>query len=89
MNGKSSGPSKVMIVRHGENGGHQLQHVGVVRVMLRIGSLKDLGAPHEFSLTAPANAVPASMRVVVFAQSGGQGPVLGAAMGATSTSVTP
>jgi hypothetical protein len=82
-------PTDTTDVRHGENGGHQLQHVGVVRVMQRIGSLKDLGAPHEFSLKAPADAVPANMRVVVFAQSGGQGAVLGAAMGATSTSVTP
>jgi hypothetical protein len=82
-------PTDTTDVRHGENGGKQLQHVGVVRVMQRIGSLKDLGAPREFSLKAPADAVPANMRVVVFAQSGGQGPVLGAAMGATSTSVTP
>jgi hypothetical protein len=82
-------PTDTTDVRHGENGGKQLQHVGVVRVMQRIGSLKDLGAPRQFSLTAPANAVPANMRVVVFAQSGGQGAVLGAAMGAASTSVTP
>ena len=78
-------PTDTTDVRHGENRGHQLQHVGVVRVMQRIGSLKDLGAPREFSLTAPANAVPTNMRVVVFAQNGGQGAVLGA----VSTSVTP
>jgi hypothetical protein len=82
-------PTDTTDVRHGENGGRQLQHVGVVRVMQRIGSLKDLGPPREFSLQAPADAVPANMRVVVFAQSGGQGAVLGTAMGTTSTSVTP
>jgi hypothetical protein len=78
-------PTDTTDVRRGENGGRQLQHVGVVRVMQRIGSLKDLGAPREFGLNAPPGAVPASMRVVVFAQSGGQGAVVGA----TSTSVTP
>jgi hypothetical protein len=73
-------------VKGGENGGHHLEHAGVVRAMQRIGSLKDLTAgPHAFSLNAPPDAVPAGMRVVVFAQRSDQGPVVAA----VSTPVTP
>jgi hypothetical protein len=73
-------------VKGGENGGHHLEHAGVVRTLQRIGSLKDLPAgPHPFSLSAPPDAIPGKMRVVVFAQQSGQGAVLGAA----STLVTP
>ena len=73
-------------VLHGENGGHRLQHAGVVRAFERIGNLKDLAAsPHSFSLTAPRDSVPSNMRLVVFAQSAGSGPVLGA----VSTAVAP
>jgi hypothetical protein len=65
-------------VRSGENGGHRLQHAGVVRSMQRIGSLKDLTAgPHPFTLNAPSDANPGSMRIVVFAQRSGLGPILG------------
>jgi hypothetical protein len=74
-------PSDVTEVRSGENGGHRLQHAGVVRGLQRVGSLKDLGAgPVSFHLTAPADAKPAEMRVVVFAQQSGQGAVLGASV---------
>jgi hypothetical protein len=86
-------PTDSTEVRGGENGGHHLQHVGVVRSLQRVGSLKDLGAnPVSFSLTAPGDAKPNEMRVVVFAQQSGQGPVVGAvvgAVGAASTGVTP
>jgi len=79
-------PKDTTEVRGGENGGHRLQHVGVVRSLQRVGKLKDLGtSPVSFSLNAPADAKPGEMRVVVFAQESGQGPVLGAA----STGVTP
>jgi hypothetical protein len=72
-------PSDVTEVRSGENGGHRLQHAGVVRSLQRVGSVKDLGTgPVSFHLTAPADAKPAEMRVVVFAQQSGQGAVLGA-----------
>jgi hypothetical protein len=73
-------------VRGGENGGHHLQHAGVVRTLQRVGSMKDLAkGPISFSLNAPADAKPAEMRVVVFAQQSGQGAVLGA----VSSSMTP
>jgi hypothetical protein len=79
-------PRDTTEVRGGENGGHRLQHVGVVRSMQRVGKLKDLGAgPVSFSLNAPADAKPSEMRVVVFAQESGLGPVLGA----VSAGITP
>lgn len=79
-------PKDTTEVRGGENGGHQLHHVSVVRSLQRVGKLKDLGAgPVSFSLNAPADAKPGEMRIVVFAQESGQGAVLGAA----STGVTP
>jgi hypothetical protein len=79
-------PTDTTDVRHGENGGHQLRHVGVVRTMQRIGSLKDLASPHQFTLKAPADATPGNMRVVVFAQRQDQGAILGAV---TSTVTSP
>jgi hypothetical protein len=79
-------PKDTTEVRGGENGGHRLHHVGVVRSLQRVGKLKDLGTgPVSFSLNAPADAKPGEMRVVVFAQESGQGAVLGAA----SAGVTP
>jgi hypothetical protein len=79
-------PKDTTEVRGGENGGHRLQHVGVVRSLQRVGKLKDLGAgPVSFSLNAPADAKPGEMRVVVFAQESGLGTVLGAA----SAGITP
>jgi hypothetical protein len=79
-------PKDTTEVHGGENGGHRLYHVGVVRSLQRVGKLKDLGAgPVSFSLNAPADAKPGEMRVVVFAQESGQGAVLGA----VSAGVTP
>jgi hypothetical protein len=79
-------PTDTTDVRGGENGGHQLKHVGVVRTLERVGTVKDLNAgPVSFHLTAPADAKPSTMRVVVFAQVSGPGAVLGA----DSISVTP
>ena len=79
-------PTDTTDVRGGENGGHQLHHVGVVRSLQRVGSLKDLAAkPISFTLTAPGDATPGQMRMVVFAQQNDQGPVLGA----VSANLTP
>lgn len=79
-------PTDTTNVSGGENGGHRLQHVGVVRNLQRVGSLKKLAAgPVSFSLNAPADAKPGEMRVVVFAQQSGQGEVVGA----VSAAVTP
>jgi hypothetical protein len=79
-------PTDTTEVHSGENGGHRLQHVNVVRSLQRVGSLKDLGAgPVSFSLNAPGDAKPGEMQVVVFAQKKDQGAVLGA----VSAAVTP
>jgi hypothetical protein len=79
-------PTDTTEVRGGENGGHRLQHVGVVRSMQRVGTLRDIASgPLSFSLKAPPDSKPAEMRVVVFAQQNGPGAVVGA----TSANVTP
>ncbi len=73
-------PSATTQVQGGENKGHQLDHVAVVRSLKRIGKLQDLGkGPLQFNLNAPSDSTPANMRVVVFAQSSDQGPIKGAA----------
>jgi hypothetical protein len=75
-------PADTTEVRSGENGGHRLQHAGVVRSLQRVGSLKDLAAgPVSFHLNAPGDAKPEEMRVVVFAQQSGQGAIIGAVAG--------
>ncbi len=74
-------PSATTNVKGGENGGRVLHHAGVVRSLVRIGSVQDLAkGPVKFELTAPADAEAAKERVVVFAQRNGQGVVAGAAM---------
>jgi hypothetical protein len=79
-------PTDVTEVRGGENGGKKLQHAGVVRSLERVGSLKQLGSgPVSFSLKAPGDAKPETMRLVVFAQPSNQGQVLGA----TFVNITP
>ncbi len=73
-------PSATTQVLRGENGGRHLEHVGVVRSLKRIGKLQDLASgPLKFSLSAPPDAVPGRMRVVVFAQGSDQGTIRGAA----------
>jgi hypothetical protein len=58
-----------------------------VRSLQRVGSLKNLSAgPVSFSLTAPTDANPEAMRLVVFAQQSGPGAVLGAISGPVSAS---
>ncbi len=79
-------PADTTDVRGGENGGHRLQHVGVVRSLQRVGSLKNLqSGPLSINLKAPGDAKPGEMRLIVFAQQNGQGAVLGA----VSVKVTP
>ncbi len=73
-------PTATTEVKAGENGGKHLDHVGVVRSMQRIGKVQDLGAGAvKFSLNVPANVSTDNLRVVVFAQAPGQGPIQGAA----------
>lgn len=73
-------PTASTDVRNGENGGRHLNHVGVVRSLQRVGKVQDLAAgPVKFNLTAPADISGTNLRVVVFAQSSGQGSIQGAA----------
>ncbi len=68
-------------VRRGENQGHTLHHVGVVRTFGRVGSswrTKALGE-RPFTLQAAGLDEPGQMRLVVFAQKKAVGPVLGVA----------
>jgi hypothetical protein len=72
-------PTATTQVQGGENKGHQLDHVGVVRSLKKIGKLQDLGnGPMKFTLNAPADSTPTNMRVVVFAQGSDLGPIKGA-----------
>jgi hypothetical protein len=79
-------PADSTEVKRGENSGKHLDHAGVVRTLQRVGSFKDLaGGPRNFTLNAPSDATPGSMRVVVFAQRSDEGPIVGA----VSAPVTP
>jgi hypothetical protein len=70
-------------VLRGENGGHTLNHVSVVRAIQRVGSVDAAGRePIHFSLNAPSDSAAANLRIVVFAQLPGQGAIVGAAAGA-------
>jgi hypothetical protein len=83
-------PAAVTNVKSGENNGRQLKHVGVVRSLIRIGSVQDLSSgPVRFSLPAQKDAVAGKVRVVVFAQRSGQGPMLGAVLQNTTTTGIP
>lgn len=65
-------------VLHGENGGHTLNHVSVVRSLVKVSNPHG-GSPTDFAL-APSNDLPTSgLRVVVFLQAKAQGQVLAAA----------
>jgi hypothetical protein len=73
-------PTATTQVQGGENKGRQLEHVGVVRSLKRIGKLQDLGkGPLAFNLNTPPDMQPANLRVVVFAQSSDLGPIKAAA----------
>lgn len=70
-------PSATTQVRGGENGGRRLEHVSIARVFSKIGRTQDLTkAPVSFSLAAPPDADPASLRLVVFAQLPSQGGIV-------------
>ena len=72
-------PTDTTDVRRGENKGQVLHHVAVVRSLQKIGKLKELAsAPLKANLLAPENSMPATMRIVVFAQRSGEGAVIGA-----------
>jgi len=66
-------------VLHGENGGHRLEHVAVVRNLTSIGKTKKGEAfSRDVSLAADSSGVP--YRLVAFVQEPNQGKILGAAV---------
>jgi hypothetical protein len=75
-------PEDTTEVRGGENKGRTLQHVGVVRVLNRVGSslrTQSLGEkPFVFRGDVPGKTALDGMRLVVFVQTKQIGPVLGA-----------
>jgi hypothetical protein len=65
----------------GENGGHRLTHVGVVRSLTKVGSVdtkKPFAADVRLTLNPSDN--PENLRVVAFVQAPGPGKVLGASL---------
>lgn len=73
-------PTDVTSVGRGENKGHVLHHVAVVRSLQKIAKLDALTSkPFSANLLAPENLDPATMRIVVFAQRPGEGAVVGVA----------
>ena len=66
-------------VLHGENGGHRLEHVAVVRTLTRVGKVKKgEGFSQDVSLAADPSGAPS--RLIVFVQEPNQGKILGAAV---------
>jgi hypothetical protein len=89
----SNGPSHaevfiVVALKHaesqvlaGENGGHRLTHVSVVRSLTKVGSVdtkKAFAADVRLALNPSDN--PDNLRVVAFVQAPGPGKVLGASL---------
>ncbi|MBS1799199.1 MAG: DUF1223 domain-containing protein [Acidobacteria bacterium] len=67
-------------VKGGENGGHHLDHVNVVRTFQRIGKLQDLAkGPVPFRISAPSEESASHMNLIVFAQISDQGAIRGVA----------
>jgi hypothetical protein len=66
-------------VLSGENGGRRLTHVAVVQSLTKVGSLeKGKGFAREVRIKLDPRTDPANLRVIVFVQESGPGPVLGA-----------
>lgn len=68
-------------VLRGENKGRDLQHVGVVESLSKIGKLeKGRAFSKDFEAKLKSGVDPANVRVIAFVQESGPGQVLGAAM---------
>jgi hypothetical protein len=70
-------PAAQSQVAAGENKGHSLTHVAVVRSLRKIGSVKR-GMAFRSEISLPPGA--AAQRIVVFVQEDGQARVFGVAM---------
>jgi hypothetical protein len=68
-------------VARGENAGHHLTHVAVVRNLVKVGKVEPGKAfSQDISLKLPKGTEPAMLRVIAFVQEPGPGRVLGAAL---------
>jgi len=68
-------------VLRGENEGHRLTHVAVVQSLTKVGSLeKGKSFVQDVRVKLDPRTDPANLRVIVFVQESGPGPVLGAAL---------
>jgi hypothetical protein len=66
-------------VQRGENGGHRLQHVAVVRNLKKIGKTES-GQGYSKDMSLDARSLSHAARLIVFLQEPGQGKILGAAV---------
>jgi len=67
-------------VSAGENAGHRLAHVSVVRSLTKIGALtQGQGFAHDVELKLEPESDPRNLRLIAFVQEPRQGRVLGAA----------
>jgi hypothetical protein len=65
----------------GENNGHKLTNIAVVKAMVRVGKLeKGKSFDQPFSIKLWPDADPANLRVIAFVQESGPGHVVGAEM---------
>jgi hypothetical protein len=65
----------------GENNGHKLTNVAVVKEMVKVGKLdKGKSLDQAFKVKVGPDADAANLRVVAFVQESGPGKVVGAAM---------
>lgn len=72
-------------VARGENAGHRLAHVAVVRTLAKVGRAESGKAlSQDATLKLPAGVDPSAVRIIAFLQEGGQGKVLGATQGRIS-----
>ena len=66
-------------VARGENAGHRLAHVAVVRNLVKVGRAESGKAfSQDAKLKLPAGVDPSAVRIIAFLQEGGQGKVVGA-----------
>jgi len=66
-------------VRHGENAGHKLAHVAVVRRLIPLGKAHGVEGSADWELAVDREWNPQKIRLVAFIQEPNHGPILGAA----------
>ena len=67
-------------VQGGENSGHQLRHVAVLRTLQKVGKIGPEGTQKDITLHVPKDLERDNLRVVAFVQEPGNGAVLGSTL---------